>query len=292
MTKLYALALHGGAGVKSDRDYTLVEEHLRQITPQGADMLSKGESALNVVEAMVREMESSGYYVAGKGSGANRAGYVELDASIMEGHTRRAGGIAAAREIAFPITAARKVMELTPHVLIAGTGATHFALKNGLEFVDDPSAYYVTAVGVKPPELQAPGLSHGTVGAVALDVMGNLAAATSTGGVFGKLEGRVGDTALIGAGTWADENVAVSCTGLGEYFIIAGGARDIAAQVEYTGCSLRDAVDRFIGKVGHLGGNGGVIAVSRRGEIEISFNGQGLKRSFIGSSKPLEVAIF
>ena len=290
--KHYALALHGGAGVKQGRDYSLVKQHLEQITQQGAAMLQNNLPALDVVEQMVREMESSGLYVAGKGSGANRAGYVELDASIMDGHNHRGGAVAAMRDIVYPITAARRVMEVTPHVLIAGTGATLFALKQGLEFVEDPSSYYVTAVGVRPSELEAPGLSHGTVGAVALDTSGHLAAATSTGGIFGKLEGRVGDTPLIGSGTWADDEVAVSCTGLGEYFILSGGAYDVSARVKYQGATIQQAADGLIRQMGKLGGNGGLIAVSRKGEATFSFNGQGMKRSRISSTQELEVQIF
>ena len=278
--------------MKKDRDYGSVNDHLREITQEGADMLRSDVRALDVVERMVQYMEASGLYIAGKGSGANRAGYVELDASIMDGQTRRGGAVAALRDIVHPISAARRVMDVTPHILIAGTGATHFALKQGLEFVEDPSRYYVTAVGVRPQEQQAPGLSHGTVGAVALDTAGHLAAATSTGGIFGKLEGRVGDTPLIGAGTWADDSVAVSCTGLGEYFILAGGAFDVSARVKYQQVSLQEAADRMIRQVGNLGGNGGLIAVSSKAEVSFAYNGIGMKRARISSTQELEVAIY
>ena len=288
----YALVLHGGAGPKPGRDYSIVEQHLRELLETGRTLLEGGALALDVVETLVRQMEASGYYVAGKGSASNRAGYVELDASVMDGRFRKAGGVAALRDIVHPVSAARLVMERTPHVLLVGAGATHFALKEGMEFVEDPLSYYQPAVGVREQEQSSSDVSHGTVGAVALDLTGGLAAATSTGGVFGKLEGRVGDTPLIGAGTWADERVAVSCTGTGEYFVRAGGARDVAARVAYLGVPLTRAAEDFIADVGRLQGDGGVIAVSSTGEIAMSFNSAGMKRGSVSSSSPIEVAIF
>ena len=288
----FSLVLHGGAGPKLGRDYSIVETHLRQLLAQGRELLSSGARALDVVETMVRAMEESGYYVAGKGSANNQAGYVELDASIMDGATRRAGGVAALREIVHPVSAARLVMEQTPHVLLAGTGATHFALKAGLAFVENPLEYYQRAVGVTEDEQSATAISHGTVGAVARDLSGGLAAATSTGGVFGKLEGRVGDTPLIGAGTWADTRVAVSCTGQGEAFVRAGGARDVAARVLYQGVSLQTAAESFISSVGELGGDGGLIAISATGEMAMVFNSQGMKRASVSSEKEPFVATF
>lgn len=288
----YALIVHGGAGPKRGRDYSIVEQHLEALLLEGQQMLESGQAALDVVEVLVRKMESSGYYVAGKGSAGNRAGYVELDASIMDGSTRAAGGVAALRDIVHPVSAARLVMDTTPHVLLAGVGATHFALKAGLEFVDNPNAYYQRAIGVSAEEQTSSEVSHGTVGAVALDLSGKLASATSTGGVFGKLEGRVGDTPLIGAGTWADSDVAISCTGTGEFFVRAGGARDVAARVEYQDVSLQSAAESFIRDVGVLGGDGGLIAVSRRGEVAMVFNSEGMKRGAVASDTPLYVATF
>lgn len=291
-TQHFSLVLHGGAGPKPDRDYSIVEAHLAELLEQGRELLASGTSALDVVETMVRAMEVSGFYVAGKGSANNQAGYVELDASIMDGTTRRAGGVAALKEVVHPISAARLVMEQTKHVLLVGNGATHFAVKAGLELVENPTEYYQRAVGVTEDEQSATEISHGTVGAVARDLSGALAAATSTGGVFGKLEGRVGDTPLIGAGTWADQCVAVSCTGQGEAFIRAGGARDVAARVLYQGVSLQVAAESFISSVGELGGDGGLIAISASGEIAMVFNSHGMKRGCVSSESEPFVATF
>ena len=287
--KKFAFALHGGAGARSGRDYSVAEYHMRELTENARDRLAAGGRALDVVEYAVAEMESSGIYVAGRGSAPNSAGHVELDASIMDGPVSAAGAVASIRDVVNPVSVARRVMEATPHVMLAGTGALEFARAQGFEEVENPRKYYTLPIGVTEDEVDEQ--THGTVGAVALDTNGELAAATSTGGTFGKLHGRVGDTPIIGAGTWADSEVAVSCTGIGEYFIRTGAALAVAYKVK-AGASLSQAIDEVLADIKYLGGDGGMIAVSSAGEIEMIYNTEGMKRASIDNSDNLFVATF
>ena len=285
----YSLALHGGAGVMLGRDYTEAEEHLRELGEQGAAALERGASALDVVEQAVAAMESSGLYVAGKGSAPNSAGHVELDASIMDGTERRAGAVASICDVVNPVSVARRVMDATEHVMLAGDGALAFARQEGFEEVDSPEDYYVLPVGIVAGDVDVG--AHGTVGAVARDGEGRVAAATSTGGTFGKLKGRVGDTPIIGSGTWADDSVAVSCTGVGEYFIRTAAAVTVASLFR-AGRTLDEAVADVLDDVARMGGDGGIIAVTATGEISMAYNSDGMKRAAVSDRQPLDVRSF
>jgi len=285
----YSIALQGGAGPVPGRDYTATEAHLSALARACEQRLVAGYRSLDVVEFAVAELESCGLYVAGKGSAPNSAGYVELDASIMHGPTRAAGAVAAICKVVSPVRVARGVMQKTPHVMLAGEGALNFARQHGFELIKDAANYFVLPVGVTAEDITEQ--KHGTVGAVALDQSGELAAATSTGGTFMKLEGRVGDTPMIGAGTWADDDVAISCTGTGEHIIRSGGAIAIA-QLFRAGALLQDAIDQVLAEIKRLGGDAGIIAVSKTGEIVMRYNSHGLKRAAVGRQHPLEVATF
>lgn len=283
MTNTWALALHGGAGAIAERVYQREEAHMAEVLEQGAAMLAQGQSALDVVTAMAEALEACGLHLAGKGAVPNSAGTFELDASLMDGATRKAGAVAALVGYVSPVRVARGIMEKTPHILLAGDGAAAFAHKHGFEQVGDPATYYTPAAS------GLVGQYVGTVGAVARDTNGRLAAATSTAGVRGKMHGRVGDTPIIGAGCWADERAAVSCTGVGEYFMRTNAAADVSARIGYAGQTLTEAAGGVIEQIGKLGGPGGLIAVDADGNVVAPFNTHGMKRGIASSSGLREV---
>lgn len=287
MGKVWSLALHGGAGPITARDPAAAERHMGETLDQGARALAQGARAVDVVQRMVAALELSGFHVAGRGASPNQLGQWELDAAIMEGDTRRAGAVAALRGFKSPVTAARCVLDHSPHVLLVGKGASRFLRPHGLERVWSPNRYYTPAVS-RP--VQRGELAHGTVGAVALDTEGCLAAATSTGGLLNKTPGRVGDTPILGAGTWADERVAVSCTGQGEFFQRAVVASDVSARVRYGRQSLDAAARAALEDVRLLGGDGGLIAIDKLGTVCLPFLSEGMKRAVATSRGQWEVA--
>ncbi len=249
---------------------------LQQALDAGSAILDRGETALDAVEAAVRVLEEDSCFNAGRGSVLTAEGHVELDAAIMDGRTRRAGAVAGLRTTRAPISLARLLMEQGPHVFLSGRGADEFARSANLEQIEN-SWFEIPERRRQLDELLASGgfdeeVKYGTVGAVAVDVDGHVAAATSTGGLTAKRWGRVGDAPLIGAGTFADDrSAAVSATGSGEYFIRAVAAHQLAEQVRLGGATLQEALDAVLLDIGSLGGKGGLIAVSPSGGAALGF---------------------
>ena len=294
------IAIHGGAGAIT-RAALSQEQELRyiqalsDIVETGQRMLEAGRSALDVVTEAVRLLEECPLFNAGIGAVYTRDETHELDACVMDGNTLQAGAVAGVSHLRNPILAARLVMEHSPHVMMIGEGAENFAIAQGMERVSadvfsTPERYAQLLVARAEDKTV---LDHsgtpldennkmGTVGAVALDVFGNLAAATSTGGMTNKLPGRVGDSPLVGAGCYANNaNVAVSCTGTGEVFIRALAAYDIAALMDYGGLSLSEACERVVmEKLPALGGSGGLIAIDHEGNVALPFNSEGMYRAW------------
>jgi beta-aspartyl-peptidase (threonine type) len=305
---MISIAIHGGAGVIGRASLTEENERayradLERALDAGYAVLERGGASLDAVVAAVKILEDSPLFNAGKGAVFNHAGANELDASIMDGATERAGAVAGLRHVRNPIELARLVMERSPHVMLAGEGAEEFALEQGLELV--PGSYFYTERRWKQledaqKEERTAGLPQedinffSTVGAVARDRDGNLAAATSTGGMTNKRWGRIGDSPIIGAGTYADnDSCAVSATGSGEYFIRAVVAHEICARVRLTGVSAADAArDVIHGKLKEIGGDGGVIVVDREGRLSLEFNTEGMFRGARDSGGRREVAIY
>ncbi|MBJ9535999.1 beta-aspartyl-peptidase [Citrobacter braakii] len=294
------IAIHGGAGAIT-RALLSQEQELRyiqalsDIVETGQRMLEDGRSALDVVTEAVRLLEECPLFNAGIGAVYTRDETHELDACVMDGNTLNAGAVAGVSHLRNPILAARLVMEHSPHVMMIGEGAENFAIAQGMERVSadifsTPERYAqllaAQSVGETVLDHSATPLDEnnkmGTVGAVALDMFGNLAAATSTGGMTNKLPGRVGDSPLVGAGCYANNaSVAVSCTGTGEVFIRALAAYDIAALMDYGGLSLSEACERVVmEKLPALGGSGGLIAIDHEGNVALPFNSEGMYRAW------------
>ena len=307
------LAIHGGAGTIERSKLTPEREReyragLERALSAGYEILKRGGSSVDATEAAVRVLEDDPHFNAGKGSVFTSAGTNEMDAAIMDGKTLSAGAVASLKHIKNPIGLARLVMEKSGHVMMDCEGAEAFAKENGIEPVDQK--YFFTQERwdalkkIKAAEksrtsgggkkfLITDQDRHGTVGAVALDQNGNLAAATSTGGTTNKRPGRVGDSPVIGAGTYAnDPTCAVSATGDGEYFIRATVGRDVSALMEYRGMSLEDAAQAALDNAAKLGGSGGLIAIDRHGDITLPFNTSGMYRGYVDPNGKLVVEIY
>jgi beta-aspartyl-peptidase (threonine type) len=305
--KRWALAVHGGAGVNRgeallDTDTRGIRDGLAAALDAGGRVLARGGSSLDAVELAVRVLEDSPLFNAGRGAVFNADGDIELEASIMRGRTLEAGAVAGLRRIRNPVSVARKVMEQSPHVFLHGANAESFAIAQGLESVDPTwfhtahrrQALEAARRGSPPrPKSVTPG-EQGTVGAVALDCTGEVAAATSTGGLTNKWAGRIGDSPLIGAGCYASNTAcAVSCTGQGEYFIRATVARDIAALIEFAGYSPEAAAERIVhARLGSLGGQGGAVVIDTAGTVAFAFNTEVMLRGSTDDSGAAFVAVF
>ena len=307
------LAIHGGAGTIERSKLTPQREReyragLERALSAGYEILKRGGSSVDATEAAVRVLEDDPHFNAGKGSVFTSAGTNEMDAAIMDGKTLSAGAVASLKHIKNPIGLARLVMEKSGHVMMDCEGAEAFAKENGIEPVDQK--YFFTQERwdalkkIKAAEksrtsgggkkfLITDQDRHGTVGAVALDQNGNLAAATSTGGTTNKRPGRVGDSPVIGAGTYAnDATCAVSATGDGEYFIRATVGRDVSALMEYRGMSLKDAAQAALDNAAKLGGSGGLIAIDPQGNLTLPFNTSGMYRGYVDPNGKLVVEIY
>ena len=301
---MYAIAIHGGAGAVPRASLSAERERvyragLAAALDGGCAVLERGGSSLDAVTVAVRTLEDDPSFNAGYGAALTRDGAAELDAAIMDGRELRAGAVASVRHVRNPVELARRVMEKSRHVLLVGAGAEEFALEERMVLV--PNHYFRTAERVEQLECEQRGQRvsdlvppSGTVGAVACDAAGNLAAATSTGGMTNKRPGRVGDSPIIGAGTYAKNGVcAVSATGHGEYFIRAVAAHHVCAAVEYRGLALAEAVHELLHEVlRSLGGDGGLIAVDQSGALVMDFSTEGMFRGARDSNGRRDIAIY
>ncbi|NNN57966.1 isoaspartyl peptidase/L-asparaginase [Vibrio sp. 1-2 (7-a)] len=310
MTKPFSIAIHGGAGTilrvqMSNELQQSILADLEASVKAGYQILEKGGDALDAVVAAVKVLEDSPNFNAGKGSVLTNNEMVEMDASVMDGRNQAAGAVAGVRHIKNPIELARDVMRNSNHVLLVGEGAEKFAFEQGHEYTEQDYFFtdrrYEQLLSMREKGLFALSESrypddrkHGTVGAVALDQQGNLAAATSTGGVTNKKYNRVGDSALIGCGTVAENGVvAVSTTGVGEFFIRKRVAEDVAARMRYLQEDIHTACEHIIqGELKEMGGEGGLIAIDAQGELHFAMNSSGMYRAGINTQGELSVKIY
>lgn len=310
--KKIGIVIHGGAGTMDRSKITperekMYREGLERALQAGYEILKRGGTSLDAVEASVRTMEDNPLHNAGKGAVFTSAGMNELDSAIMDGKTLKAGSVGGVKHVKNPVQLARYVMEKTPHVMVVGDGADALAREAGVATVDQK--YFFTQERWDALQRVKEGQSaaaksgkqyiithddlHGTVGAVALDQAGNLAAATSTGGTTDKRPGRLGDSPVIGAGTYANNlTCAVSGTGDGEYFIRSAVGHDVSAIMEYRGTPLKEAAQTVLDKVAKLGGTGGMIAIDKDGNIALPFNTSGMYRGYIDPAGKAVVEIY
>jgi beta-aspartyl-peptidase (threonine type) len=311
--KKFGLVIHGGAGTIERGKITPEREReyragLERALTAGWEILKRGGSSLDATEAAVRVLEDDAHFNAGKGAVFTNAGTNELDAAIMDGKTLKAGAVASVKHIKNPVSLARLVMEKSRHVMLDCAGAEAFAKENGVPLLRDQKYFFTQErwdALQKIKEAEKTGGAgakkffitdqdrHGTVGAVALDQNGNLAAATSTGGTTNKRAGRIGDSPIIGGGTYANNaTCAVSATGDGEYFIRAVAAHDVSVLMEYRGTKLQEAAQSALDKVKQLGGTGGLIAIDRQGNVTLPFNTNGMYRGYVDPSGKFVVEIY
>lgn len=300
----WSLAIHGGAGVIDRGSLTPEREQafraaMLMALDAGSAVLRRGGTSLDAIEASIRILEDDPLFNAGRGAVFTAEGRNELDASIMDGATRRAGAVAGVTRTRNPISLARAVMEKSRHVMLARDGADQFSVEQGLEQAE-PSWFrteqrWQQLLDWRRDNARSldPTHSRGTVGAIAMDMNGHLAAGTSTGGMTGKRWGRVGDSPLIGAGTYAaDGTCAVSATGSGEYFIRASAARQVCDRIAWLGMSAQKAADATIADIGDIGGDGGLIVMDGAGRIAFAMNSSGMYRAWITSAAPAATAIY
>jgi len=301
-TEGWTLVIHGGAGqlrrlLLTDDAEAHAKAILTTALDAGATILAAGGTAVDAVEAAVRVLEDDPYFNAGRGAVFSADGINELDAAIMDGATRAAGAVSAVTKARNPVTLAKAVMEQSPHVMLTAAGADRFGAEHGIEQAA-PAWFHTDERWRQYEELRAGGrfdadLKYGTVGAVARDAHGHLAAATSTGGLTGKRWNRIGDSPVVGAGTWAEDGgAATSCTGSGEHFIRIGAAHEVSARIRLAGQTIGEAGAGVIGEIDALGGTGGLISVDAQGRGGWCFNSQGMYRGLARADQPHIVAMY